>query len=100
MANHYLGYRNFMQNMQNAIPGRIHECHHSEMIDDPVVGTSRLFTACGLEFKNEYLSIETDKRPVSTASSSQVRSKINREGVGRWQPYADKLKSMQDKLNP
>lgn len=100
MANHYLGYRNFMESLQNAIPGRIHDCHHSEMIDEPSVGASLLFTACKLEFKNGYLSIETDKRPVSTASSAQVRSKINREGVGRWQPYADKLKGMQDKLGP
>ena len=98
MASHYLGYQRFMQRLQEDIPGRIHDCHHSDLINDPEGGTRRLFEFCRLDFKHDYLAIDGDKRAVSTASSSQIRSKINRDGVGRWQPYIANLKSMQEKL--
>lgn len=98
MANHYLGYQDFMQRLQQDMPGRIHNCDHSVLIDEPEIVTRQLFEFCGLDFKQEYLAIDADKRAVSTASSSQVRSRINREGVGRWQPYASQLESMQKKL--
>lgn len=98
MATHYLGYDGFMKDLQRDLPERIHHCHHSEMINDPESGTRRLFGHCGLEFRTDYLSIEKDSRPVSTASSSQVRSRINREGLGRWQTYAKHLDRLQEKL--
>jgi len=98
MADHYLGYRAFMNRIKQDLPGRIHECDHSDMIENPDSTTRDLFAFCGLDFKPDYLAIENDQRPVSTASSSQVRSGINREGVGRWLPYSEKLESMREKL--
>jgi len=98
MADHYLGYRDFMSQLHGDMPGRIHDCHHAEIVDDSETATRKLFGFCGLDFKVDYLSIEADKRAVSTASSAQVRSKINREGLGRWLPYAENLKQMQEKL--
>ena len=98
MATHYLGYQAFMKQLHQDMPGRIKDCDHSEMISTPEAGASKLFEYCGLEFSKDYLSIETDSRPVSTASSSQVRSRINREGVGRWQAYAMQLESMRERL--
>jgi len=98
MANHYLGYQAFMKKLSDDMPGRIHDCRHSQMINDPQLGAEKLFDFCKLDFKPEYLAIENDRRPVSTASSSQVRSKINSEGVGRWQVYAEHLNAMREQL--
>jgi len=98
MAQHYLGYQNFMKRLKQDIPENFYDCHHSQMVSDPHTSTEKLFAYCKLDFKPEYLSIEKDQRPVSTASSSQVRSKINSEGIGRWQVYSDHLSSMREKL--
>ena len=98
MATHYLAYEGFMKQLQQDMPGRIHDCQYSELINDTESGTQKLFKHCGLEFSTDYLSIEKDSRPVSTASSSQVRSRINRDGLGRWHAYAKHLDSMREKL--
>lgn len=99
MAAHYLGYQVFMKQLHQDMPGRIKDCDHSEMINSPESSSGRLFDYCGLEFSKDYLSIETDRRPISTASSSQVRARINRVGVGRWQAYANQLENMREKLD-
>jgi tetratricopeptide (TPR) repeat protein len=99
MATHYLGYRSFMNRLHADLGGRIYNCQHSEIIENPQESAEKLFAHCGLSFKADYLSIEADVRPVSTASSSQVRKKINKEGIKRWLPYADKLSTMLEKID-
>jgi hypothetical protein len=100
MANHYLGYQSFMSRLSNDLPGRIQNVRHSDLVADPASTAEQLFGSCQLDFKPEYLSIENDKRAVSTASSSQVRSKINSDGLGRWRNYAEHLEKMREKLEP
>ena len=46
------------------------------------------------EWDEKYLSPQKSKRSVFTASSAQVREKINSHSSGYWKNYEDLLKSI------
>ncbi len=69
------------------------EAHNNEVPYEAVVEdlegeARRLIAFCGLEWNEACLSFHTLKRPVRTASVTQVRQPIYRGSVGRWRPYA------------
>ena len=47
-----------------------------------------------LPFEEECISFYETERSVRTASSEQVRKPVNKEGMGRWKPYAKYLKPL------
>ena len=53
----------------------------------------------GWEWDDNYLSPHKSKRNVFTASSSQVREKINSKSVGEWSNYEELLKPAIDILS-
>ena len=46
----------------------------------------------GWRWEDSYLFPHQNPRPVSTASSVQVRSPINSKSIGGWKNYKDMLK--------
>ena len=47
-----------------------------------------------MKFEENCLNFHKSKRPVKTASSEQVRKPVNKEGMGKWKPYAKYLKPL------
>lgn len=95
-------YRDYLGLMDhwNAVLGEdaILRVQHEELIEDTEGQVRRILDYLGLPFDRGCLDFHRNGRPVSTASSEQVRRPINRDGVGRWQPYAAWLGPMREAL--
>ena len=51
----------------------------------------RIIAHVGLEWDEACLAFHRNKRPVKTASATQVRRPIYQSSIGRWRPYEDLL---------
>jgi hypothetical protein len=58
----------------------------------------RLVEWCGLDWEPACLAFHEGKRPVRTASVSQVRQPIYKRSVARWKHYEPALGALFDRL--
>jgi len=71
---------------------------YEEMVERPEQVIRRLLNFLGLSWHPACLEFHTTSRIVTTASAQQVRSPINRHGVGRWRRYERHLGPLLDAL--
>jgi hypothetical protein len=58
----------------------------------------RLVASCGLEWEPACLAFHENRRPVRTASVTQVRQPIYKKSVARWRNYENALALLFAKL--
>ncbi len=80
-------YLRLMGHWRKVLPVPMHEVVYEEMVSDPEGNARRLIAACGLEWDPACLEFHRSKRPVRTASATQVRQPIYTRSVGRWKHY-------------
>ncbi len=97
---YYADYVRLMAHLDRVLPGRVHRVIHEQLLDAPEGEIRRLLDALGLPFEQACLDFHSSTRAVRTASSEQVRRPINRDGVGQWQAYSDRLEPLRDALGP
>lgn len=100
IGRYYADYVRLMAHVDRVMPGRVHRVIHERFLDDPEGEIRALLAALGLPFEQACLDFHSSGRAVRTASSEQVRRPINRDGVGQWRPYSDKLGALRDALGP
>lgn len=100
MGHYYADYVRLMAHFDRVEPGRVHRVIHEALLDDPEQQVRALLDYLDLPFEAACLSFHENRRAVRTASSEQVRRPINRDGVGQWRPYADRLDPLRDALGP
>ena len=100
LADHYLHFDRLCRHWQVTMPGSFMEVRYEDLVTDPVRTASRVVEFCGIAFEAGCLDITRNKKPVATASSSQVRQPINAKGIGAWRPYAQFLEPLRRKLDP
>jgi tetratricopeptide (TPR) repeat protein len=94
-----LYYRNYVEIMAHfnaVLPGRVYRVIYESLVNDTETEVRRLLEYCGLPFEESCLNFYENKRPVSTASSEQVRTPIFRDGLDHWrhyEPWLDPLKA-------
>jgi Flp pilus assembly protein TadD len=98
LAENYRQYRRLMNHWRDAIGPAFIEVKLETLIADPGREIPRLLDAVGLDFEEACLSPEKTAGGVSTASATQIRSPINREGVGAWRRYAEQLEPLRAEL--
>ena len=72
-------------------PDRFLDIDYEEVVADLETQARRLLSFCDLPWESNCLAFHQNKRPVRTASVTQVRQPIYSASVGRWKPYADYL---------
>jgi tetratricopeptide (TPR) repeat protein len=98
LAANYRLYRKLMQHWRDALGERLHVVTLEHLIEQPEREIRKLLDFCRLPFEEACLSPHEAEGGVSTASSTQVRSPINREGVGAWRRYATQLEPLRAAL--
>ncbi|MBW8880553.1 MAG: sulfotransferase, partial [Asticcacaulis sp.] len=98
LAEHYANYRLLMDHWKACLGDGIIDVSLEAVIAEPETQIRRLLVACGLPFEAACLNPHEAAGPVATASSVQVRSPINAEGVGAWRRYADQLGPLKQRL--
>jgi len=68
------------------------------MVADTEAEVRRLLAYCGLPFEEQCLRFFENERPVSTASSQQVRQPIFRDSLDQWQHYQEWLGPLREAL--
>lgn len=91
IAARFQQYDRLMKHWRAVLPAAIHEVDYEETVDDVEGVARRLLAACGLEWEPACLEFHGTKRPVRTASFSQVRQPVYRGSVGRWKNYETEL---------
>ena len=80
-----------MDHWQSALPATIHEVDYEETVADLEGVARRLLSLCGLEWHPACLEFHRTRRPIRTASLTQVRRPIYQRSVGRWKSYEREL---------
>tara|TARA_B100000941_G_scaffold40724_1_gene24662 strand:+ start:19 stop:966 length:948 start_codon:yes stop_codon:yes gene_type:complete len=95
----YLYQTKLMHEYKRKFGSMIYSYDHDQVVQDPEQSIKYLINWLGWEWCDKYLSPQKSKRSVFTASSSQVRKKINSHFSGYWKNYEDLLKPI-SKLFP
>jgi hypothetical protein len=91
LASRFCQYRRVMAHWQAVLPVTIHEVRYEEVVADLEGAIRPLLAACGLEWDQACLEFHRTRRPVRTASVTQVRQPVYRHSVGRWKLYEREL---------
>jgi hypothetical protein len=67
---------------------------YEETVADLEAVARRLVAACGLEWNPACLQFHSTRRPVRTASITQVRQPIYQRSVARWRNYERELSDL------
>ncbi len=100
IASRFEEYRRIMDHWQRVLPVPVLEVEYEETVADLEGVARRLVDWCGLDWEPACLDFHEGKRPVRTASVSQVRQPIYRRSVARWKHYEMSLGDLFDLLKP
>jgi len=100
MGKTYVLYRRLMEHWQRVLPGRVIDVVYEKLVADPETEIRRIVAACGLPWNDACVRFYENERPVTTASSSQVRQPIFKGAVQRWRRYEKHLGPLLDALGP
>ncbi|HLJ97826.1 MAG TPA: tetratricopeptide repeat protein [Gemmataceae bacterium] len=87
LATRFTQYRRVMDHWRTVLPVTIHEANYEDVVSDFEGVARRLVAACGLEWEPACLDFHRLRRPVRTASATQVRRPIYSQSVARWRNY-------------
>jgi tetratricopeptide (TPR) repeat protein len=100
MGKTYVLYRRLMEHWQRVLQGRVIDVVYEKLVADPESEIRRLIALCGLPWNDACLRFYENQRPVTTASSSQVRQPIFKGAVQRWRRYEKHLGPLLEALGP
>ncbi len=84
-------YARLMVHWRQVLPVPLLEMDYENTVADVETAARRLVAWCGLEWEPACLAFYEGKRPVRTASVTQVRQPIYQRSVARWKNYEKPL---------
>jgi len=91
IASRFGEYRRLMDHWRQVLPVPVLDVDYEETVADLEGVARRLVAWCGLEWEPACLAFHQNRRPVRTASLTQVRQPIYRQSVARWKHYENSL---------
>ena len=98
LADYYIRFDAMCAHWRQVIGGQFLEVGYERLVENPIEVTRDVMLFCGLPFDPDAVDITRNKKPVTTASSAQVRQPINRQGIGAWRKYQAQLQPLRDRL--
>ena len=95
---YYNLYTDLMNFWNNLIPNFILNLKYEDLINDTQKEVKNLLNFCDLSWENNCLEFYKNKRPIKTASDTQVRNKIYNSSVDKWKKYERFLEKYYVKL--
>ena len=95
LGRYYRRYDELMAHWRLVLPAdAMLEVPYEALVEDFEPWARRIVDYCGLEWDGACLAFHETKRPVRTASASQVRRPIFKSSIGRWLAYKDLLEPL------
>ncbi len=98
IAARFREYQRMMDHWRQALPVPFLDADYEQTVVDLEGVARRLVAWCGLEWEPACLAFHQGKRPVRTASVTQVRQPIYTRSVDRWKNYEKSLGGLFAKL--
>ena len=98
IAHLYLYHLKLMDEYKAKYGSTIYSYDHDQVVQNPEENIHKLIDWLNWEWDHKYLSPQDNKRSVFTASSAQVRKKINSKSLGSWKKYKSLLEPIRDSL--
>ena len=74
----------------------IYDIHYENLINSQEEETRNLLNFCNLEWDENCLNPQKNKKAVATASLAQVRSPIYNSSIKSWKNYSEELKELKE----
>jgi hypothetical protein len=100
IASRFHEYQRLMEHWRTTLPVPLLHIDYEETVADFEAVARRLISWCGLEWEPACLEFHQTKRPVRTASVTQVRQPIYTRSVARWKHYEPALDCLFAQLVP
>jgi tetratricopeptide (TPR) repeat protein len=94
----YCLYRELMEHWRAVFGDRILDMQYENVVCDNGSSVRQLLAYCGLSFEKACLSHHKNIGAVNTASSVQVRERINDRSIDKWKRYENYLGSLMNVL--
>lgn len=95
IGRYYKRYARLMAHWHKVLPaGRILDVRYEDVVADLEGQSRRILSYCGLPWDDRCLAFHETKRPIRTASATQVRQPIYGRSVGRWRRYEEFLEPL------
>jgi tetratricopeptide (TPR) repeat protein len=92
LGRYYRKYAALMAHWRDVLPpDRIFEVRYEDVVADLEKSARRLVAHCGLAWDPNCIAFHEARRPVRTASATQVRRPIYNTSAGRWHAYQSHL---------
>ncbi len=92
-------YKSLIGFWHDLFPGHIYDVCYEKLTADQESESRKLLDYCGLDWQDQVLDFHKTKRAVKTASLTQVRQKMYRSSVRKWEAYTDQLQPLIDGLD-
>jgi tetratricopeptide (TPR) repeat protein len=100
IASRFSEYRRVMEHWRKTLPVGLLDINYEDTVADLEGVARRLVAWCGLDWEPSCLAFHESKRPVRTASVTQVRQPVYTRSVARWKHYESALGELFAKLVP
>ena len=87
IASRFLAYQRLMKYWEQTLPISMMTVEYEETVTDLEKTSRRLVDWCGLDWEPACAQFHETKRPVRTASVTQVRQPVYRTSLERWRNY-------------
>jgi hypothetical protein len=91
-------YQRLMNHWRAVLPVQVLDVDYEETVADLEKVSRQLVAWCGLEWEPGCLAFHQSKRPVRTASVTQVRQPVYSRSAGRWKNYANTLGELFERI--
>jgi len=87
IVQYYNFYRDLMDHWINLLPNFIYEIKYENLIKNTKSEINKLLVNCDLNWNENCLNFDKNKRPIKTASDYQARNKIYSSSINSWKNY-------------
>ena len=98
IADLYIYQTKIMEKYKNDFGSIIYTYDHDKVVQNPEEHIYKLIYWLKWEWNEKYLSPQSNKRNIFTASSAQVRKEINPQSSGYWKKYENLLEPVMESI--
>ncbi len=98
LGQYYVAYDRLLKHWRGLLGERLIEVKYEALVENQVDVTKDLLEALDLNFEQGCIDFQNNTSPSTTASSVQVRSKVNSSAVGKWKHFEAQLKGLKAHL--
>ena len=100
LVSRYTDYELISRHWDAVLPGAVHTVEYERLVATPEEAIRELLSHCGLPSAESCLNTSANPRPVSTASSAQVRQGIRTDSIDQWRRHEKHLQPLMQLIHP